>query len=382
MSLIDNVLKTAEKTVVSNVQNLRQQGMKKFIQETGIDVNNLTPEALNSAYEKFKGQNLDKLVNGEYLGEQAKQFGDLLTYSADELKKQASQISIHGVKIDTQAFLSNPQAVLHNTAESMVDQELDKAVQGKVGVVLKQYGIIQGQRPKDEIRDLIRNTIRGTKNSIFRNPDLKAGMVSAAEDAVNTYYKSVVELLEDKNWQQKQLKPLNKMIDDQFSKFNDTQNKLNNSINHVNKEIDKYTKKLSAIEKLDIAKEINAQVTGKLDINGRLNEINKKLGMFGLDQASLNTIGSNLNSQIAGAINNQLAPDIKKSIAKLGDVNKRVEEVKKYVQKYEDFVKNEIKAFESKAKEYIKNFESQLLSSVLASVHLKLGGVGGIKLKF
>lgn len=382
MSLIDNVLKTAEKTVVSNVQNLRQQGMKKFIQETGIDVNNLTPEALNSAYEKFKGQNLDKLVNGEYLGEQAKQFGDLLTYSADELKKQASQISIRGVKIDTKAFLSNPQAVLHNTAESMVDQELDKAVQGKVGAVLKQYGIIQGQRPKDEVRDLIRNTIRGTKNSIFRNPELKAGMVSAAEDAVNTYYKSVVELLEDKNWQQKQLKPLNKMIDDQFSKLDDTQNKLNNSINHVNKQIDKYTKKLSAIEKLDIAKEINAQVTGKLDINGRLNEINKKLGMFGLDQASLNTISSNLNSQISGAINNQLAPDIKKSIAKLGDVNKRVEEVKKYVQKYEDFVKNEIKAFESKAKEYIKNFESQLLSSVLASVHLKLGGAGGIKLKF
>ena len=383
MNLIDNVLKTAEKTVTSNIQNLRQQGMKKFVQETGIDVTNLTPEALNSAYEKFKGQNLDKLVNGEYLGEQAKHFGDLLTYSAEELKKEAATISIHGTKIDTTALMTNPEAVLHNTAEAMIDKELDKAVQGKVGEVLKQYGLVPGQRVKDEIKDLVRNTIRGTKNSIFRNPDLKAGLVSAAEDAVNKYYKSAIELLENKDWQEKQLKPLNNMIDKEFKQLDGLQDKLNSKIGDFNSQMDKAAKKLSELEKLDIAKEINSEVTDKLNISGRLNDINKKLGMFGLDQTSLDAVSKNLNGQITGAINNELAPAIQKNIEKLGDINKRVEEVKKYVQKYEDYVKNEIKAFEDKAKEYIKNIESQLLSTVLSSVHLKLGGdLGGIKLKF
>ena len=383
MNLIDNVLKTAEKTVTSNIQNLRQQGMKKFVQETGIDVTNLTPEVLNSAYEKFKGQNLDKLVNGEYLGEQAKHFSDLLTYSAEELKKEAATISIHGTEIDTAALMTNPEAVLHNTAEAMIDKELDKAVQGKVGEVLKQYGLVPGQRMKDEVKDLVRNTIRGTKNSIFRNPDLKAGLVSAAEDAVNKYYKSAVELLENKDWQEKQLKPLNNMIDKEFKQLDGLQDKLNSKMGDFNKSMDKAFNKLSELEKLDIAKEINSEVTDKLNIGGRLNDINKKLGMFGLDQTSLDAVSKNLNGQIAGAINNELAPAIQKNIEKLGDINKKVEEVKKYVQKYEDYVKNEIKAFEDKAKEYIKNIESQLLSTVLASVHLKLGGgLGGIKLKF
>lgn len=383
MNLIDNVLKTAEKTVTSNIQNLRQQGMKKFVQETGIDVTNLTPEALNSAYEKFKGQNLDKLVNGEYLGEQAKHFGDLLTYSVDEIKKQAATLSVHGVKIDTTELLTNPQAVLHNTAETMIDKELDRAVQGKVGEVLKQYGLVPGQRIKDEVKDLVRNTIRGTKNSIFRNPDLKAGLVSAAEDAINKYYQSAIELLENKEWQEKQLKPLNNMIDEQFKKLDGVQNTIDSKISDFNGKMDKVTNKLSELEKLDIAKEINSEVSDKLNINGRLNDINKKLGMFGLDQTSLDIISKNLNGQITGVINNELAPAIQKNIEKLGDINKRVEEVKKYIQKYEDYIKNEIKAFENKAKEYIKNFESKLLSTVLSSVHLKLGGgLEGIKLKF
>ena len=383
MSLIDNVLKTAEKTVVSNVQNLRQQGMKKFIQETGIDVTNLTPEALTTAYEKFKGQNLDKLVNGEYLGNQAKQFGDLLTYSAEELKKEASTLSIHGTKVDTTELLTNPKAVLHKTAETMIDQELDKAVQGKVGAVLKQYGLISGRSANDEVKQLIRNTIRGTKNSIFRNPDLKAGLVAAAEDAVNKYYKSAIEVLENKDWQNKQLKPLNNMIDKQFKELDGIQNQVNDKLNDFNNKVDKLANKLTELEKLDIAKEINGEITNKLNIGGRLNDINKQLGMFGLEQSSLDVISKNLNGQIAGAINNDLAPAIQKNIEKLGDISKRVEEAKKYVQKYEDYIKNEIKAFENKAKEYIKNFESKLLSTVLSSVHLKLGGgLGGIKLKF
>ena len=279
--------------------------------------------------------------------------------------------------------MTNPEAVLHNTAEAMIDKELDKAVQGKVGEVLKQYGLVPGQRVKDEIKDLVRNTIRGTKNSIFRNPGLKAGLVSAAEDAVNKYYKSAIELLENKDWQEKQLKPLNNMIDKEFKQLDGLQDKLNSKIGDLNSQMDKAAKKLSELEKLDIAKEINSEVTDKLNISGRLNDINKKLGMFGLDQTSLDAVSKNLNGQITGAINNELAPAIQKNIEKLGDINKRVEEVKKYVQKYEDYVKNEIKAFEDKAKEYIKNIESQLLSTVLSSVHLKLGGdLGGIKLKF
>ena len=285
--------------------------------------------------------------------------------------------------IDTTALMTNPEAVLHNTAEAMIDKELDRAVQGKVGEVLKQYGLVPGQRMKDEVKDLVRNTIRGTKNSIFRNPDLKAGLVSVAEDAVNKYYQSAVELLENKDWQEKQLKPLNNMIDKEFKQLDGLQDKINNKIGDFNSQMDKAAKKLSELEKLDIAKEINSEVTDKLNIGGQLNDINKKLGMFGLDQTSLDAVSKNLNGQIAGAINNELAPAIQKNIEKLGDINKRVEEVKKYVQKYEDYVKNEIKAFEDKAKEYIKNIESQLLSTVLSSVHLKLGGdLGGIKLKF
>lgn len=372
MSLIDNVLKTAEKTVVSNVQNLRQQGLKKFVQDAGIDPNGMTQEALLSAYEKFKQFNADKLVNGEYLGDQAKQFGDLLTYSADEIKKQASTISIHGTKIDTVDLLKSPAAVLHKTAETMIDKELDKAVQGKVGAVLKQYGIVPGKRVKDEIRDVVRNTIRGTKNSIFRDPALKAGMVAAAEDAVNRYYQSALELLENKDWQDKQLKPLNDMIQGETNKVFD--------------EINKYSNKLTELEKLDIAKEINGAITGNLStMTSRLNDINKQLEMLGLNQTSLDMVSKDLNGQINGVINNELAPAIQSNIKKLGDVSKRVEEVQRYVQKYEDYIKNEIKAFENKAKEYIKNIEAQLLSTVLASVHLKLGsigGIGGIKLKF
>ena len=378
MSLIDNVLKTAEKTVVSNIQNLKQQGIKKFVHDAGVDVNGMTQDALMAAYEDFKNRHLDELVNGEYLGKQAQQFGELLTYSAEEIKKQASTISIKGTKIDTQELFSNPQAALHNAAEAMVDKEIDKVVQDKVGQVLQQYGIISGdtKRAKDEVVDLIRNTIRGTKNSIFRNPDIKAGMMSIAEGAINDYYKSAVEMLENAEWQQKQLKPLNDMIDKGFSQLDDVQKKLGGQIDDINKKIDK----LDEIAKMDLAKEINDQITGKLDINGRLADLNKKLGMFGLDQGTLNAIGGNLNNQIVGVVNQNLGPTIQNSIVKMGEISQRVAEVKQYVQKYEDFVKNEIKAFEDKAKEYIKQIETELINTVLSSVHLKLGG--GIKLKF
>ena len=380
MNLIDNVLKTAEKTVVSNVQNLRQQGVKKFIQDSGIDTSGMTQEALMTAYNAFKSKHPEQLLNGEYLGNQVKQFSELLTYSKDKIKEEAQTISIHGYKMNTKDLMTNPQAVLHNTAETMVDQEIDRIVQGKVGNILKQHGIITGDRPNDEVRDLIRNTIRGTKNSIFKDPELKQKMVNIAEDGVNAYYKSVVEMLENPDWQQKQLKPLNDIVNKQFDKLDGLQGNLNSKMDDLNKNISKYSNKLDALSKLDLAKEINQQVTGKLDISGQLEEMNKKLGMFGLDQTSLDFISKDLNNQITGTVNNQLGPTIQKSISKLGDINKKVVEVQQYVQKYEDFIKNEIKAFEDKAKEYIKNIETKLVSTILSSVHLKLGG--GIKLKF
>lgn len=381
MNLIDSVLKSATKAITKNVENLKQQGIKKFIQDSGLKTEGMTQEAILTAYNNFKAKNPDKLVNGEYLGKDAKQVNEILSNTEENVKKEAEKITDKGQKIKTKELLKNPKAVLHYTAETIVDKKIDEAVQGKVGEILKKYKLIKGQRPNDEVRDLIRNTIRGTKNSIFRDPTLKANLTKAANTALDDYYKAVIELLENPDWQSEQLKPLNDMIGKQFSKINDAQNKLNSKFGDINSELEKYKNKLNALEKLDIAKQINDQVHGKLDLNSRLSELNDKLGMFGLEQQSVNFIGDSLNKQLADKLNKELAPSIKDNIAKLDKINKRVAEVQKYVQKYEDYVKKEIAAFENKAKDYIKKMETKLLSSVLASVHLKLGK-DGLKLHF
>lgn len=369
MNLIKSVLKNAEKTVNSNIESLRQTGLKKFVRDTGLDINGMSVEDLQKAYEEFKNQNVGKLVNGEYLGDLAKNFEDVLTYSEEEIKKQVSQISIKGVKIDTQQLLTSPEAALRSAAEGFVDKEIDKVVQSKVGDILAQAGVITDDNQVDQIKELIRNTIRGTKNSIFRDPEIKQKLLDYAQGAVNNYYQSVVQMLENPDWAQKQLKPLNDMVDKGLGELN----KVTGEIDKISGEIDKYANKLSELEKLDIAKEINGMITGQLDIEGNLTKLNNQLGMFGLDQSSIGAISGALNASITNTVTSALGPTIQNSITQLGDINKEVAKVQEYVKQYEDYVKKEIQAFESKAKDYIKQLESELISSILSSVHLKLG---------
>lgn len=369
MDLIKSVLKNAERTVNSNIESLRQTGLKKFVRDTGLDINGMSVEDLQKAYEEFKNQNVGKLVNGEYLGDLARNFEDVLTYSEEEIKKQVSQISINGVKIDTQQLLTSPDAALRSAAEGFVDKEIDKVVQSKVGDILAQAGVITDDNQVDQIKELIRNTIRGTKNSIFRDPEIKQKLLDYAQGAVNNYYQSVVQMLESPDWAQKQLKPLNDMVDKGFGELD----KATGEISKISGEIDKYANKLSELEKLDIAKEINGMVTGQLDIEGNLTKLNSQLGMFGLDQSSIGAISGALNASVTNTVTSALGPTIQNSITQLGDINKEVAKVQEYVKQYEDYVKKEIQAFESKAKDYIKQLESELISSILSSVHLKLG---------
>lgn len=380
MSLINEVLKTAEKTVAGNAQSLLQQGLKKFVDDAGIDVGSMSKEDILTAYEDFKSKHLDELINGEYLGEQAQQLSELLTYDVEKIKEQISSVSINGMKMDPQEILNSPNAVLHNAAEVMVNQQIDKIVEDKALALFQQYGIDLGSKPKEEVVGIIRDTIRGTRNSIFRNPEIKANMISKAEEAINNYYKSALEMLENPEWQEKQLKPLNDIVDKGLGQVGEFQKKLEGELGNLSKEVDKITSKIDEISKMDIAKEINDQILGKFDANGQLKDFNEMLGLFGLEKNGLDGIGGCLNTDITGIMGGGLDKTIHDNVIKMNEITQRVTEVKQYVQKYEDFVKNEIKAFEDKAKEFIKQIETELINTVLSAVHLKLGD--SIKLGF
>lgn len=322
----------------------------KWIKEKGIDTSKGAFD-VSQQYDKACKAGGDEFINNEYyVGKDDKLRTDITAAIKSGTGKEIT-LTDKQKAVKEVLNASSPNAVLRYAAKTLVNNKVDDMINDKIQAECKKYGIKSTKTITNaELREGIRNVIRGTKDSVFRNHELMGNLEADATSALEKYMEGQLGKYTSATYVDKALKPLKNAED-----------KLTN--------LDKKITSFSKLDKLEISKNIANQITGKLDFTSKLSG---KLSKFGVKDSQLSALQNKLGLSINKSLQGHLNKSIEKNISKLTNVTKTIQKYEEQIKHYEEMVTKQIAVWQNKAKTWLKNQEKKWIGSLAKSFKIKL----------
>ena len=402
---------TIGKTLTHNPAKLFEAGIDEYI--------NNHPDSAEAKYFKDKGltgaQIIDTLT-GKYNKDDdcrkdiEKLSGDIdkvqkdpslsNKYNAEYFNKQIDHINkTYGLSIPP--YSASTAAALKSTLEGnkryqikknvkhlatlmmdkQLDSYLDKNIQGVLDKFNARFGTNHQNTP--ELRDKIRQVIRGTYTVTFNQDELMKDLEQKTEKELERFLENKVEerLYNSGEW--KKFMHLDEDAGDIYRK------KLGgDKINALGNKISEWTKLNDVDFTLKLTESLTDQLNDKVGFLGStqnsLNRLDAKMDRFGLGLglgSQFSALEKSFTLNIASSMEHQLKTSMQGTLKSISRINNTVQNFQKQIQGIQNQARDLVKKWETTAMDMVKAQEKVIVNNIMKSVKIDFkGSIGSFKI--
>lgn len=349
--------------VLNRRERIKKEGFEKWCKDNIGKDSKMSEDQKKEAYEKYRSEHPSEFESTVYFGKDDKFKQEIQSAWDLTASSNATAENLGWNKSMTNELRQHPSEIITEAAQYYVDKKLDSVVDAQIEKTCQKYHIsLNGGTGKltDEQRQRIRDTIRGTKNSIFRNSEIRKELFKSAYKGIEDLIDKHLEGYAD-NLTGKVLKPMNKL--------KDKLDKIDEFLNYEEKQEEKY----------NITKIVCDKITGRSTdkIYSSISKINSKLGIFGLEDEDIHALSDTLGAQIGESVK-KMIPVINKNIKAVSIIADKIKLYKTTLTNLKTAVKTQISAWRNKATGWVKDRVSAWAKKTLEGSAMK---VAGLKLK-
>jgi len=274
---------------------------------------------------------------------------------------------------------------IKHLATLMMDAQMQSYLDMNIQSVLDQYNERFGTNWSDtpELRDKIRQVIRGTYTVAFNQDVLMNQMQKKTEDELKRFLQKKVDdrIFNSKTWYK--FMHLDEDAGDVYrkklggDKINKLQDKLESWTNLS--DVD-FTLRLTE----DLTDQLNNRVKFLGNAGGSLNKIDKKMGKFGLNLGlgdQFTDLEKNFALNIASPVEDQLKKSMTSTLKNITKITDTVKNFQKQIQSIQNKARDLVRKWESTAMDMVKAQEKVIVNNIMKSVKIDYkGAVGSFKI--
>lgn len=270
-------------------------------------------------------------------------------------------------------------------AENLIKAQEESYTDKVIEKILQKYNQTFGTdiEMTEKLKQDIRDAIRGTKTVYFNKDKTMKELTDRTRKLLYHEFESRVNdrLYQSKEW--KKLMNLDNKVDDIYRKAG------GNKLDEAQKKMEKWYSMSDVDFLVDIASDLDKQINSNVKFlskwGGTLNDLDRKMGKYGLD-LQLGTEFESLEKQfslnVANSMETQLRSQVKTTLQTVNKATKAVQEAKKEVQELQQGAKNLIKRWETTVMDEVEKQEKLVVNNIMKSVKISFdtSGIGSFKI--